>query len=73
MRKQTRQLAPTEKEITSELESFPVGDKGLLDIDVEKAVNERLLSEAVATNPEIQKLDKKHAQSLLDWNNDNNG
>jgi hypothetical protein len=65
--------APIEKEITSELESFPVGDKGLLDIDVEKAVNERLLSEAVATNPEIQKLDKKHAHSLLDWNNGNNG
>ena len=73
MRKQTRQAPPTEKEITSELESFPVGDKGLLDIDVEKAVNERLLSEAVATNPEIQKPDKKHAHSLLDLNNDNNG
>lgn len=41
----------------------------MLNVNVEKAVNERELSEAIAANPEMQKLDKRHAELLsLDLN-----
>lgn len=51
----------TEKEIETELKSV----NGKLNVNVEKAVNERLLCEAVAANPKVQELDKKHSELLI--------